>query len=99
VYGEIDHELELVLADYPRIADNWAGHGLDGDSHASPRGLRILARVPRVTPAVAAAIVDHFGDLSKLLRATAAELAQVDGVDDGLAMAVKETLDIIDQYD
>ena len=51
VYGEINHELELVLADYPLIANNWAGHGLHGDSPASPRGLRLLTRVPRITPA------------------------------------------------
>ena len=44
VNGETNHELELVLADYPRIANNWAGHGLDGDSPASPRGLRLLTR-------------------------------------------------------
>jgi diadenylate cyclase len=104
IYGEIDPELELVLADYPRIANTWAGHGLDGDAPASPRGLRMLTRVPRITPYVANAIVDHFGDLAKLQRATVAELATVDGVDTTLATAVKETLDrvtetsILDQY-
>ena len=79
VNGEINHELELVLADYPRIANNWAGHGLDGDSPASPRGLRLLTRVPRITPPLANAIVDHFGDLAKLQRATAADIAQIAG--------------------
>ena len=68
VNGEINHELELVLADYPRIANNWAGHGLNGESPATPRGLRLLTRVPRITPALANAIVDHFGDLAKLRR-------------------------------
>ena len=104
VYGEIDHELELVLADYPRIADNWAGHGLDGDSPASPRGLRMLTRVPRITPQLANAIVDRFGDLSRLQRATAVEIAEVAGIEISLATTVKDTLDrvtessILDQY-
>jgi diadenylate cyclase len=104
IYGEIDHELELVLADYPLIANTWAGHGLDGDSPTSPRGLRMLTRVPRITQPVTNAIVDRFGDLAKLQRATIAELATVDGVDLALATAVKETLDriteasILDQY-
>jgi diadenylate cyclase len=104
IYGEIDHELELVLADYPRIANNWAGHGLNGDSPASPRGLRMLTRVPRITPQLANAIVDHFGDLAKLRRATTAEISQVEGIDGSLAAAVKDTLDrvtessILDQY-
>jgi diadenylate cyclase len=104
IYGEIDHELELVLADYPMIANNWAGHGLDGESPASPRGLRMLTRVPRITPQLANAIVNYFGDLARVQRATAADIAQVDGMDSSLAAAVKETLDrvtetsILDQY-
>jgi diadenylate cyclase len=104
VSGEINHELELVLADYPRIANNWAGHGLDGDSQAMPRGLRLLTRVPRITPALANTIVDRFGDLAKLRRATVAEIAEVEGVDASLATAVRETLDritdssILDQF-
>ena len=104
VNGETNHELELVLADYPRIANNWAGHGLDGDAPASPRGLRLLTRVPRMTPPLAAAIVERFGDLGGLRRATAAEIAEVPGVDASLATAVKDTLEritessILDQF-
>jgi diadenylate cyclase len=104
VYSEINHELELVLADYPMIANNWAGHGLHGDSPASPRGLRLLTRVPRITPQLAAAVVDRFGDLVRLRLATADELAQIDGVDESLAAAVKDMLDrisetsILDQF-
>ena len=41
VNGETNHELELVLADYPRIANNWAGHGLEGDSPALPARLAV----------------------------------------------------------
>jgi diadenylate cyclase len=60
--------------------------------------------VPRITPQLAATIVDRFGDLAAVQRATAAEIAEVDGVDGSLAAAVKETLDritdtsILDQY-
>ena len=104
VYGEINHELELVLADYPLIANNWAGHGLHGDSPATPRGSRLLTRVPRITPALSAAIVERFGDLASLQRATIAEIAEVEGIDITMATAVKETIDrvteasILDQY-
>src|SRR6478672_4166937 len=93
VNGEINHELELVLADYPRIADNWAGHGLDGDSPATPRGLRMLTRVARVTPALAGAIVERFGDLATLRKAAVVDIADVDGVDDALPTSIIETLD------
>jgi len=104
VNGEINHELELVLADYPRIANNWAGHGLDGDSPATPRGLRMLTRVPRITPALASAIVDRFGDLATLRKASVADIADIDGVDEALAAGIIETLDriteasILDQF-
>ena len=70
LYGEIDDEIELVVADYPTITGNYAGSGLDGDAVASPRGLRLLARVPRMTPALATAVVERFGELAKLQRAT-----------------------------
>jgi diadenylate cyclase len=104
VYGEIDEEVELVAADYPTITANYAASGLDGDSSASPRGLRVLSRVTRVTPLVATAIVERFGELATLQRATVAELAAVPGVDDDLATSIKDTLDrltessILEQY-
>jgi diadenylate cyclase len=104
LYSEVDDEIELVHADYPMITGNYAGTGLDGDSVASPRGLRLLSRVPRMTPALAAAVVDRFGELAKLQRASAADLADVPGISDSHAQAIKETLDrltessILDQY-
>jgi diadenylate cyclase len=104
VNGEINHELELVLADYPRIANNWAGHGLDGDAPATPRGLRMLTRVPRITPVLAGAIVDRFGDLATLRKAAVVDIADIDGLDDALATSIIETLDritetsILDQF-
>ncbi|MFN8021560.1 MAG: DNA integrity scanning diadenylate cyclase DisA [Acidimicrobiales bacterium] len=104
VYGEVDDELDLVGADYPRIAAGYAGAGLDADAPASPRGLRLLARVARVTPATAIAVVDRFGELARLQRATIGELTSVAGVDHDLAASIKDTLDrltetsILDQY-
>jgi diadenylate cyclase len=104
VYGEIDDEIELVAADYPAITGNYAGSGLEGDDPASPRGLRLLARVGRVTPTLAMAVVDRFGELARLQRATVDEIASVPGVDHDLAETIKDTLDrltetsILDQY-
>jgi diadenylate cyclase len=104
MYGEIDDEIELVAADYPTITGSYAGSGLDGDASASPRGLRLLARVSRVTPALALAVAERFGELSKLQRATVSEIAEVPGVTAEQAEDIKETLDrltessILDQY-
>ncbi len=104
VYGEIDDEIGLVAADYPTIAGTYIGSGLDADDSASPRGLRLLARVGRVTPNLAMAVVERFGELARLQRATVDEIAAVAGIDHDLAESIKDTLDrltetsILDQY-
>jgi diadenylate cyclase len=102
VFAGFDRELDLVAADYPALTESLAG--LDPDASAEPRGLRLLARVPKLAPEVALAVADRFGELPKLARATVAELAEVPGVDGALAGAIKDTLTrlteetILDQY-
>ena len=50
------------------------------------------------------AVVDRFGELARLQRATVDEIASVPGVDHDLAETIKDTLDrltetsILDQY-
>lgn len=103
VFTSLDNELELVVADYPLWAQSFTTPA-EADAPASPKGLRMLERVPRLSDAQTTAIADHFGELAKLLRATAEEIAVVDGVSLKAARAVKETLDrltettILDQY-
>jgi len=63
-----------------------------GDEIA-PRGFRLLRRVGKLTPDVAASIIDRFGGLARLQRATIDDLAAVDGVDSDIAESVKETLE------
>ena len=102
VFSSLDDELDLVVADYPALADTRST--ADGDRPASPKGLRLLARVPRLSDRDAHAIVEHFGELAKLMRATADDLGAVDGISAKTASAVKDTLDrltestILDQY-
>ncbi len=131
LYGEIDDELDLVVADYlppgRSVADTLAEMSrltdddvlnlklaantlhLDGDAQdltreAAPKGLRLLHRVNRLPQDLAATIADHFGGLSKLQRATVADLVAVDGVDEATARSIRETLSrvtestILDQY-
>jgi diadenylate cyclase len=74
------------------------------DNAASPRGYRLLARVPRLPGAILERIVDHFGTLQKLLAATADDLQAVDGVGEARARTVREAISrmadasIIDRY-
>ncbi len=62
------------------------------DNPVSPRGYRLLARVPRLPPTVVERLVDHFGGLQKLLAATIEDLQGVDGVGELRARSVREGL-------
>ncbi len=74
------------------------------DSAASPRGHRLLARVPRMPATILDRVVEHFGGLQKLLAASAEDLQVVDGIGESRARAVREAISrlaevsIIDRY-
>ncbi|MEJ7582934.1 MAG: DNA integrity scanning diadenylate cyclase DisA [Acidimicrobiales bacterium] len=76
----------------------------DLDMSLSPRGYRLLSRVPRLPESVVGAIIDQFGTLQKILRASIEELDEVGGVGGTRARAVKEGLSrlaetsILDRY-
>lgn len=131
IYGDIDNELELVVADYlpaersaadtlaemAKLSDDEVldlrlaastlhrdGDPKDLDQDVTPKGLRLLNRVHRLSDDSATKIADHFGGLARLQRATVLDLMAVDGVDDVTATSIKETLQrvtesaILDQY-
>jgi diadenylate cyclase len=62
------------------------------DQPVSPRGYRLLARVPRLPSLVLTRIVEHFGSLQKVLAATVDELQNVEGVGDARARTIREAL-------
>jgi diadenylate cyclase len=64
----------------------------DLDLSLEPRGYRLLSRIPRLPDAVVDRIVGHFGNLSKITRATIDDLDDVEGVGETRARAVKEGL-------
>ena len=74
------------------------------DLAVSPRGFRLLSRVPRLPTTVLERVVEHFGGLQKVLAATAEELQDVEGVGETRARAVREALSrladasIVDRY-
>jgi diadenylate cyclase len=62
------------------------------DAPMSPRGFRLLAKVPRLPGPVVDRLVEHFGSLQHLLGATVEDLQTVDGVGDARAKSVREGL-------
>jgi diadenylate cyclase len=74
------------------------------DTPVSPRGHRLLSRVPRLPGAIRQRLVEHFGGLQKLLAASVEDLQAVDGVGEARARAVREAISrlaevsILDRY-
>ncbi len=62
----------------------------DLDQALSPRGWRLMSRIPRLPDPVIGRIVERFGSLQKILRATIEDLDDVAGVGETRARAVKE---------
>jgi diadenylate cyclase len=92
--AELDRLGHAELLELPIVA-RALGHGatpesLDGS--VSPRGFRLLAKVPRLPGLVIDRLVDHFGGLQKLLAASVDELQAVDGVGETRARSVREGL-------
>ncbi len=68
------------------------------DDACRARGVRALAAVPRLPESVQAALIGHFKTLNKMLSATTAELAQVDGVGPARAQHLRNYLDRLQQH-
>ena len=62
------------------------------DAAVTPRGYRLLAKVPRLPGAVIDRLIDHFGHLQKLLAASIDDLQTVEGVGENRARTVREGL-------
>jgi diadenylate cyclase len=80
------------------------GELVDLDAGVQPRGYRLLARIPRLPESVVERIVDRFGTLQKIMRATIDDLDDVTGVGATRARAIKDGLSrlaessILDRY-
>jgi len=69
------------------------GAGADSlDRQISPRGYRMLAKIPRLPRLIVDRLVDHFATLQKLLAAGVDDLQTVEGVGETRAKAVREGL-------
>jgi diadenylate cyclase len=62
------------------------------DAPVSPRGFRLLAKVPRLPGSVVDRLVNHFGSLQRLLGATVDDLQAVGGVGETRARGVRDGL-------
>ena len=74
------------------------------DIPVQPRGFRLLSKVPRLPDSVVNRIVERFGSLQKIMRASLEDLDDLEGVGESRARAIKEGLSrqaetsILDRY-
>lgn len=89
---ELDGLSEADLIDLVRVGRTFGfpdtAEGLE--TSVTPRGFRLLARVPRLPEVIVDRIVGHFGGLQKLLAATTEDLQQVEGVGEARARSVRD---------
>ncbi|WP_137988662.1 DNA integrity scanning diadenylate cyclase DisA [Streptomyces vilmorinianum] len=91
---ELDALTHAELLELPIVARalGYSGSPETLDSAVSPRGYRLLAKVPRLPGAIIERLVEHFGGLQKLLAASVDDLQTVDGVGEARARSVREGL-------
>jgi diadenylate cyclase len=102
----LDEAEDSVLVDLQALgqATALASDLSDLDSPLSPRGYRLLGRVPRLPEPVVQRVIDHFGSLQKLLAASIDDLQSVEGVGEARGRGMREALSrlaessILDRY-
>jgi diadenylate cyclase len=102
--SDIKHVQEILrkirLCSYEAIMDlscvcdalGYYGSGNPTDLNLSPKGFRILAKIPRLPITIIRKIVEAFINLQGILRATTGELDEVEGIGEVRARAIKEGL-------
>lgn len=62
------------------------------DVYVMPKGFRIMSKVPRVPMTIARKLIDAFGNLQGICKATIAQMDEVEGIGELRARAIKEGL-------
>ena len=93
VLGALNQLSASELLDLATVAEVLDFGGNDPlDTPVSPKGYRLLAKVPRLPSLLVERLVEHFGGLQKLLAASIDDLQSVGGVGESRARSVREGL-------
>ena len=82
----------LDLSSFGKILGYTGGINVLLDMTISPRGYRILSKIPRLPMVVIQNVVQHFKDFQKILKASIEDLDDVEGIGEIRARAIKEGL-------
>jgi diadenylate cyclase len=81
----------LEMSSFLRIL-GYAGSANMLEESVSPRGYRILHKIPRLPIAIISNLAEHFHNLPRIMMATIEELDEVDGIGEVRARAIKDGL-------
>lgn len=82
----------LDLSNFGKILGYTGGINALLDTATSPKGYRILSKIPRLPMIVIQNVVHHFKDFQKILKASIEDLDDVEGIGEIRARAIKEGL-------
>jgi diadenylate cyclase len=90
--GELDALSEPDLLDLTKVATafGFSDSAEAQENPVSPRGFRLMSRVPRMPEVITDRVVGHFGSLPKLLAATSEDLQKVEGVGEARARYIRD---------
>lgn len=93
IYKDIQKlsQTELLDLDYIAKTLGFAGVSLI-DTLISPKGHRILSKIPRIPATVIENVIKHFGYFNKINEADIDELDKVEGIGEARARAIKNSL-------
>ena len=93
IYKEIQKLTAEELVDLETISKllGYSGVSLT-DTLISPKGFRILFKVPRIPVSVIENLINQFGELKYVIEADTSELDKVDGIGEARAKAIKSGL-------
>ncbi len=63
----------------------------------SPRGYRILHRIPRIPPSIIENLIEKYGELTSIMFASINELDEVEGIGEARAKMIKDGLNRIQE--
>jgi diadenylate cyclase len=82
----------LDLTSFGKILGYTGGVNVLLDMNISPRGYRLLSKIPRLPTNIIFNVVQHFEDFQKILKASINDLDYVEGIGEIRARAIKEGL-------
>ncbi len=96
VFQRLDHVSMSDLHDTQAVSDALGLGPIDAATR--PRGIRALARVPRLPEPVKDALVAHFKTFPRLIKAGVGDLAEVEGVGRTRGQQLRTYLDRLQQH-